>query len=171
MKKKILFTAAILAVGGLFFTSCDSDDDKDTTKPVIENIEPENGDYLQIGEHVHFAAEISDNESLRSYKIDIHSNFDGHTHKALAESSDSVAFSFSKSWTTTETGGESLLGKKNAHLHHHEIEIPKNNAEGRPYKTGNYHFSLFVVDEAGNESVIYRDVKLTYEEVADHDEE
>ena len=69
---------SLLATVTFMFSSCDNDDSSDTTKPLIELHEPEEGQALEIGnEHrVHFEMDLSDDVMLKSYKIEIHSNFD-----------------------------------------------------------------------------------------------
>lgn len=71
---------SLLATVTFMFSSCDNDDSSDTTKPLIELHEPEEGQALEIGnEHgVHFEMDLSDDVMLKSYKIEIHSNFDHH---------------------------------------------------------------------------------------------
>ena len=82
MKTKLyLPIISLLAMSVFAFISCD-DSDSDTTKPVIELSEPEEGQELKIGdEHgVHFEMDLSDDVMLKSYMIEIHSNFDHHSH-------------------------------------------------------------------------------------------
>jgi hypothetical protein len=130
------------------FTSCQ--DDGDTTKPVIDLIEPEEDAVLLIGDDVHFEMEVSDNAMLKSYKVEIHSNFDDHTHNRAT-----TDFSFDKSWD--------LSGKKNADIHHHEIFIPENTTPGH------YHLMVYCTDAAGNEAHVARDIELSHEgEEHDH---
>ena len=76
MKTKNYFIA-ILAISAATFFSCDNND-SDTTKPVIELHEPAEGQALLIGseEGVHFEMDLSDDVMLKSYKIDIHNNFE-----------------------------------------------------------------------------------------------
>ena len=73
---------SLLATVTFMFSSCDNDDSSDTIKPLIELHEPEEGQALEIGnEHgVHFEMDLSDDVMLKSYKIEIHSNFDHHSH-------------------------------------------------------------------------------------------
>ena len=68
---------SLLAMFVFVFISCD-DSDSDTTKPVIELHEPEEGQALKIGSEygVHFEMDLSDDVMLKSYMIEIHSNFD-----------------------------------------------------------------------------------------------
>ena len=159
MKKILLFTLSF-ALLSFVFQSCSSDNGTD--KPEISNLEPTEGELLQIGNNIHFSADISAQSGLKSYKVDIHNNFDGHAHTKGIQ--DSIAYSFNKIWTTDKTDGESLLGKKNTTLHHHEIEIPAF-VEGKPVRTGKYHFILYVVDQEGNETMQARNIVLTYDEV------
>lgn len=161
--KKAMFFILSLALVSFSFQSCGSDDDDD--RPTISNLEPTEGEKLQIGKAVHFEADIASNNGLKSYKIDIHNNFDGHSHtKSISADTDSVAYSFTKTWTTDKTDGESLFGKKNTTLHHHEIVIPTT-IDGKPVKTGKYHFVLYVVDQDGYETLQARNIVLTYDEV------
>jgi hypothetical protein len=132
------------------FFACDKDSE-DVSKPVINLIEPEDGDSLKIGAAVHFEMELSDDTELSSYKVDIHTNFDGHTHtKTVTET---VDFTFSKSWDVS--------GKKNALVHHHEIVIPENATEG------NYHLMVYCTDKAGNESYFAHNIVLSHD-AAEH---
>ena len=74
MKTKLyLPIISLLAMSVFAFISCD-DSDSDTTKPVIELSEPEEGQELKIGdEHgVHFEMDLSDDVMLKSYMIEIH---------------------------------------------------------------------------------------------------
>ena len=109
---------SLLATVTFMFSSCDNDDSSDTTKPLIELHEPEEGQALEIGnEHgVHFEMDLSDDVMLQSYKIEIHSNFDHHSHgksRAAATGEATVDFSFNRSYD--------ISGKKTAHIHHHDI--------------------------------------------------
>jgi hypothetical protein len=146
--KQTLFFAFVLAFA-IFSISCTSDV-KDTTKPVIVLHEPAEGDTLFIGHDVHLDVELSDDIKLGSYKVDIHSNFDGHGHAVkplftkTATSAD-VAWSFSKSWDVSD--------KRNTDIHHHEITVPTT-INGSPIAAGDYHFSVYVTDQAGNESKV-----------------
>jgi hypothetical protein len=146
-----LCLAAILAITPV---SCESGD---TTKPVINLTEPAEGDILQIGEDVHFEMEVSDNDLLREYKVEIHSNFDGHSHEATRAGEDLVPFYFEQTWSD-------ISGKKNASVHHHDIVIPAN------AEPGDYHLEVFCTDASGNEAYIVRNIELAYEG-GDHDHE
>ncbi len=143
----------------LAFAACE-DDFVDTTKPVIRIEAPANNDTLYIGHDVHFDCEFEDDTELHSYKIDIHNNFDGHTHKSARIEGEETPFSYSNSWTFTP-------GQKNATVHHHELIIPEL-IDNLPVAHGKYHFGIFCTDKAGNESHIFIDVVLA-EGDGDHD--
>lgn len=70
----------------LLIVSCSSDDNinKDEEKPTISiNYSegfPQGCTLLTRGETYNFRAKVTDNKSLASYSIDIHNNFDHHTH-------------------------------------------------------------------------------------------
>ncbi len=141
MNKKFIFSILIsLAFASLFFSSCSKDEDN--TKPVIQVAEPEEGDTLLPGTTLHFEADFSDDTELKSYKIDIHGNFDNHSHKAAT--ADSAIWSYQNSWNLES-------GMKQSHVHQHDITIPET-IDGLPIRQGNYHFMIYLADKAGNES-------------------
>lgn len=157
----------LLAISSFVFISCDKDEDSDTTKPVILLNEPEEGQALQIGnlKGMHFDMDLSDDVMLRSYKIEIHNNFDNHPHSrgnavakdgsnGAADAEETVDFTFNKSYDVS--------GQKNAHIHHHDIKIPANATPGA------YHLMVYCTDAAGNESHIARNIVLS-NDVEDED--
>ena len=102
--------------------------------------------------------DLSDDVMLKSYKIDVHNNFDGHSHTRAGDGT--TPFSFKKEYD--------LTGKREAHIHHHDIKIP---ATATP---GKYHLMIYCTDAAGNESYVARDVVLSktakpHEHHDDHD--
>jgi hypothetical protein len=154
MKNKIYIASiCFLTIYSFLYTSCD---DGDTTKPVINLVEPEEGDSLLIGGDVHFDVKFSDNEMLGSYKVEIHNNFNDHGHD-LRAAGDTVDFTFEKVWD--------LSGKKNTDVHHHEIEIPGDATPGK------YHFMVYCTDAAGNESHVARNVVLSHDASEHHDDD
>lgn len=149
----------LLALSTSVFISCDKDEDSDTTKPMILLHEPEEGQALQIGnvKGMHFDMDLSDDVMLKSYKIEIHNNFDNHPHSrgnAAANAEETVDFIFNRSYDVS--------GQKNAHIHHHDIKIPANATPGA------YHLMVYCTDAAGNESHIARNIVLS-NDVEDED--
>ncbi|MDH6306308.1 tRNA U55 pseudouridine synthase TruB [Parabacteroides sp. PF5-5] len=146
MKKVVLFPILITILSLHILVSCD-DNESDTQKPVINLIEPEEGAVLKPGSAIHFEMELSDNEMLRSYKVEIHDNFNNHGHESKATKAETAPFTYNKSWDVS--------GLKNTHIHHHEIEIPANATEGA------YHFMVYCTDAAGNELNVARSIVLS----------
>ncbi len=135
------FAAALLS-----FSLVSCDESGDTTKPTIELSGPAEGKELTANNDVHFKAELSDDVALGSYKIDIHPNFDDHSHSRSGDSS-TEDFSYNNTW-------DDIAGQRNASLHHHKIFIPANAT------LGDYHFILYCVDAAGNEAYVVHNIKI-----------
>ncbi len=80
--KKIPLLTALLAITA-FGISC-SKEDRDTELPEIIMTDalhfPNNCDTIYVGESFTFRARFTDNHELGSYSIDIHHNFDHHSH-------------------------------------------------------------------------------------------
>ena len=97
MKTKFYFLViSLLAICSVCLPACDNDEKGDVTKPVIDLIEPEEGAVLKIGngKGVHFEMNLSDDVMLRSYKINIHNNFDHHGHDSRAAGEKKHSFYF-----------------------------------------------------------------------------
>lgn len=159
--KKFYFTSVFVFVfvSTFVLSSCNNDDDIDTTAPTIELDEPEDGDELLIGKSIHFECDFKDNVMLGSYMIEIHNNFDGHSHKAPSRAAGEEPFFIKKSYD--------LSGLRNSHVHHHDILIPETAQEG------NYHLVVYCTDAAGNQSLVAREIILSHdaEEHHHHDDD
>lgn len=147
MKTKILHSLFILFVCS-FLTVTEAYSQDDTKRPVITLIAPGEGHTLQTGKAIHFDMDLADDTMLESYRVEIHNNFDGHSHTKANEGS-SYPSIFNKTWDVS--------GSKSRHIHHHGITIPADAAEG------NYHFVIYCKDAAGNESSVIRNVTLSKE--------
>jgi hypothetical protein len=83
-KKKLLFSVSLIAL--LFVNACKSDKTApiDTEYPVIDitsaNSFPKQCSTVKRGEPFSFRANLGDNTSLGSVSVDVHHNFDHHTH-------------------------------------------------------------------------------------------
>lgn len=155
--RKIQYLAVASLASVFAFTSCSSDDNTDTEKPVVDLIAPAEGAKLEAGKDIHFDMVVSDNDGLASYNVDIHNNFDGHNHSGgdththavnavKADEAEGKPFAFNKTW--------SLDGVKNDKIHHHEIVIDAN------AKPGNYHFVVKVLDKSGNQTMEFRNIEI-----------
>lgn len=80
-KKNIL---SILSILLLFVVACGDDSDVDTEKPVIDisfsGAFPVSCDTLYFGEPFVMKMKFSDNVELGAYTVNIHNNFDHHSH-------------------------------------------------------------------------------------------
>lgn len=88
------FTMALLAIISLCVTSCSSsDDEKDMVAPVISTTgivaNPVNCQVYRAGETIYFDYLFEDNQELGSFNIEIHGNFDHHSHSTEADDHDS----------------------------------------------------------------------------------
>lgn len=161
MKNILKLTYITLALSTLTFTACNKDDDEiDTEKPTIDisfaKAFPQNGSELHFGESFTLNIRLADNMELGAYSVNIHSNFDHHSH-------------------STEEEEEHHHEEGEEHHHHEEgegdgffftqdyaipaglkeynvtntIEIPAHAPDGDEYQGGDYHFMITVTDKAG----------------------
>lgn len=161
MKKfKIVFTLIFFA----FIISCNDHEGIDQEKPEIDisaaDAFPVACDTLYFGETFTLKASFYDNVELGSFSLDIHNNFDHHSHSTevtecnLAETKEPVNpyvliqdFEIPESSKTYQT---SL-----------EVSLPSSNDDGE-YDEGDYHFHISLVDKTGWSIQVGVGVKLLY---------
>lgn len=160
IKKIFTVCAAALVLCGAM--SCNKDEE-DTEKPVFINTDAtpvEGGKYLPGGKIIVHQT-FSDNEELGSFNIEIHNNFDHHSHstetsKSISkhEGHDHEHGDVENAWVFNQDY-EIPAGKKlyTADL---EIQIPETIAEG------DYHFMIRVTDKAG-----WQEIKAVSLEIED----
>jgi hypothetical protein len=144
MTKTKFFLIGLTALTFTALASC-SKDDGDTTKPVIVLNEPENEEFFQIGTTLRLDMDLSDNEALGEYKIEIHPAA-GHTH--------------SRAWMDDshyEYVGNEISGLKSKHVLR-DIDIPANVVPGE------YHLMVYCFDKEGNEQHAFVTIDLDTEE-------
>lgn len=146
---KNYFIASILIISGTIFQSCSNDDDSgvDTQKPIISLNQPTEHQIFLPGGSILINADFSDNVELRSYKIEIHSGDDGHTHKTAEEAG----------WFYTESVEiEPGLTHKNIDK---SIVIPTE-INGLPILEGHYHLGIYLIDRAANEQHLFTEIVI-----------
>jgi hypothetical protein len=132
MKKLSLAFAALLLVGISSCTKNEDNNPKDTTKPSVQLNNPSDADEFTSGNEITVNATIGDDTELSQAKIEIHENFDGHSH--LKNGSPEFE------WDSIIN-----LSGKTANLNF-KITLPLDIA------AGNYDFTMRVIDKAGNEA-------------------
>jgi hypothetical protein len=129
--KSNFFALAIFAASALIF-SCSKKKDNgpaDKTAPILvsHNIK----DMFLAGDKLEFDLNFSDETELGEVKVEIHSNFDGHSHGRM----EGAAFAFKKVYQLTGKTGNVK----------ESMSIPSDAL------TGDYHFIVHFTDKAGNE--------------------
>jgi hypothetical protein len=156
MKKYLIINLQIAILSVFVLASCQKYD-VDNTAPSLNLVKPVNEQAVTMGSAINFECDFSDNEALKSYKIDIHFAGD-HVHtKKAGRLEDGHPWTYEKSWNF-ETGTTTKS------IQHAEIVVPDSvmGEEGvvEPLLKGEYHFGVFVTDVAGNESHVYIKVDI-----------
>lgn len=131
--------------------------DKDEQKPIIsigyDGGFPQACNQLVRGETYYFKAKVSDNLALASYSLDIHHNFDHHTHDDQSGECDLEAI---------KQAIDPLIFMENyaieGELTSYEINIPITIPDD--VDTGDYHCAYSVTDETGWQSRTSVDIKI-----------
>jgi hypothetical protein len=135
----------------LFFNSCEKEDEIDKVKPFIDltmqDAFPVNCDTLYFGESFELKVLSTDNAELGSFSIDIHNNFDHHSHStevtecSLDPIKDPVnPFLFIEDYDIP-------VGQSDYQTNM-SILIPSGNGSG-DYDEGDYHFFISLTDKEG----------------------
>lgn len=144
--KNIIILATLI-----FLFSCENNEDIDKEKPVINlaitDTFPVNCDTLYFGESFILKMRFIDNAALGSYSIDIHNNFDHHSHSTeVTECSfDPIKepvnpFLFIEDYNIPASQSEYQTNMS--------ISIPSGNGNGA-YDEGDYHFFISLTDKEG----------------------
>ncbi|PZD77393.1 DUF4625 domain-containing protein [Mesonia sp. K7] len=139
MKNYKIYT--FITILSLFFYACSSDDDSglDNQAPSIEIHEPTTDQVFELGSELHLDIELEDNVELASYKVEVHNNFDGHTHDRSSNVTNA-----SEPWSYSQTF--EIEAGKTSYSVLEMIAIPADVLEGE------YHLEIFAIDTAGNQS-------------------
>lgn len=140
-------------------TSCsdDDNDEKDTVKPTITiNYNggfPQACEQLQRGQTYTFKAQTTDNFALAAYSIDIHNNFDHHTHDDQEEECvhDPVKTAVNP---LLILDNYTISGDLKSYEISIEVEIPND------VDTGDYHCQFSVTDQTGWQTQTSVDIKI-----------
>lgn len=148
----------------IVIASCDEDEEIDQEKPVIDlsmqDAFPVNCDTLYFGESFKFKVLFKDNFELGSYSIDIHNNFDHHSHSTeptqceIDPDKDPVhPFLFVEDY-------EIPAGLKEFETDL-SIAIPAEDENGE-YDEGDYHLFISLTDKEGWSAKKGLNIKMLY---------
>lgn len=155
-------TLLVFSLIGLFFAACG--DTKDMDKPFIDlsgvDASPKNCSVVYRGETLKFKAVFSDDSELGNYTIEIHNNFDHHSHSTEGvdvvdcdqdtdtKSPEQIANAFSYIEDFTIPSGFKVFEAE------HDIRIPTDK------EPGDYHFAVRVTDKAGWQQLAAVSIKI-----------
>jgi hypothetical protein len=157
MKKVILMCLAVFI--SMLFTRCGKDKEElDTVYPEIDlsiaNAFPQQCSSIKRGQSFTFKARFSDNTELGSYSLDVHHNFDHHSHSTEVEECTLEAkkttvkpFLFIKDYALT-AGLQEYVATV-------DISVP---ADIDP---GDYHFMVRLTDKEGWQTMKGLSIKIT----------
>jgi len=157
MRRTHLLYLSILLTGSLLF-SCNKDKDAtDTLYPEIDtNIDgafPVQCSEIERGKPFTFKARFTDNAALGSFSLDIHHNFDHHTHSTeIAECGDEPdktpvrPLLFIKDYDIPPGSREYIATT--------EIKIPAD------IDAGDYHFMIRLTDQQGWQTIKGISIKI-----------
>ena len=141
---KNIYSFVILSLV-LVFTSCD-DTVKDEELPLIDmsgnNAFPQNCSTVYKGESFRFQAVFTDNVELGSYSVEMHQNFDHHTHSTSSQECEmeAVKMPIKPLLYITEY---SIPEGKTEYMASFDINVPAD------VDTGDYHFMVRLTDKSG----------------------
>jgi len=122
-------------------------------KPVIELLSPVPCDTLFFGEPFTYKVKVSDLDGLGNIKMDIHHNFGHHQHGDHApcalDSPKTAIHPYFEEWIFN------LPEKETEYIFETQITVPD-----QSYDTGDYHFHIYVTDNAGYQTFTTLSVKV-----------
>lgn len=145
----------VLVVALILFAGCkkDSDSKIDTEYPVIVAATPSQCSQISRGDTITFTCDFSDNVALGSFSLDVHHNFDHHTHSTEVEvcEMDPVKtpvkpFLFVQSYT--------IPANQQSYKPEVKIAIPED------IDPGDYHFMIRLTDQEGWQSLKGLSIKI-----------
>lgn len=152
IKSAKVFLAALTLLFG--FVACEKTDDTgfDTEPPALDVVAPAPCEVILFGEKLQLKATFTDNEAVKSYKLNVHHNFDHHTHGDHQE----------------VCGLDEIKIASNPYLNNWTVSLPNlpsisiDTTFDLPagYEGGDYHVLLYLTDINGNQSWTGISVKM-----------
>ena len=139
-------------------SNTDDEETKDMTYPVINTTDivavPTDCDVFKRGDVIPFNCLFTDDTELGTYNIEIHNNFDHHTHSTSSiECTIDVKKEPEKPWVYNQDF--SIPAGQRSFTARHDISIPAD------IDTGDYHFMLRLTDRAGWQQLKAVAIKIT----------
>lgn len=145
------FRSSVMALFAITFMACNNSQ-KDMTPPVISNtdFQPANCDIYYQDDTIAVYFYCTDDTELGNFNIEIHNNFDHHTHSTEAEDCEE----------NHEHNSEPATG--NTWIFNQDFAIPANSKEytcnikipiPADAQEGDYHFMLRLTDKAGWQTI------------------
>ncbi|MEM7161865.1 MAG: DUF4625 domain-containing protein [Bacteroidota bacterium] len=156
---------SFIICAALLFSSCEKDEEIDTQKPTINidfaNAFPKNCEVIYFDEPFSIRAVLSDNVQLGSFSIDIHNNFDHHTHSTEFESCplDDIKDPVNPYLIIEDFSIPEGLSEYETEV---MLTIPSTDGTNL-YDEGDYHFHLGVTDQEGWASQIGLHIKILHQ--------
>lgn len=164
---KARHTIVLIVIGILFFFhACKEEGEQeiDTQKPNVElgipSAFPTSCDTLYFGEPFTVKVRLTDNAQLAAYNIDIHQNFDQHTHSTEfdtcildAKKSAINPYLFIQDYTIPNGSKDYTTDLS--------LTMPKSDGTNL-YDEGDYHFQMRVTDQEGWSSMRGFNVKILH---------
>lgn len=151
-----LLFLAFLVVMTYLLTACD-DKNKDLTPPQIESEDflPANCDIYYAGDTIRVHFTCTDNQELGNFNIEIHNNFDHHTHSTEAEDCEGHEEHTDGEEPKHECGNGcwafnqdyAIPSGQTVYTAELMIPVPKSAEDG------DYHFMLRLTDRAGWQTI------------------
>lgn len=155
---------SLIGVLLFFLGSCEDDKAIDQDKPGIDisadDAFPVACDTLYFGETFTLKAIFTDNVALGSFSLDIHNNFDHHTHSTEVTECNLADKKAAVNPYTLIQDFEIPAGTK-MYEASMEVSLPSINTEGN-YDEGDYHFHINLVDKTGWATQVGVGIKIMY---------
>lgn len=161
---RIKYIFPLLAFFILLVTACSDENEVDTEKPIIDinfaNAFPTNCDTIYFGEAFELKLRFADNVELGSYSIDVHNNFDHHSHST--EVSECILnpvkepinpFVFIDDYSIPEGLKEYQTNVS--------VSVPADNGNGM-FDEGDYHFFISLTDKEGWSAQMGLSIKMVH---------
>lgn len=148
----------------LFLGACSEKQNIDTEKPLIDtefiDAFPSYCDTIYFGESFNFKAYFTDNFELGAYSINIHHNFDHHSHGHKIEVC-SLALKKTPVNPLVFLVDYAIPESLKEYEVNQSIPIPASNAFGL-FEEGDYHFQIFLTDKEGWSTPLGLSIKLMH---------